>query len=164
MSIDLRPSDTHVDLLPRGLTLAFRIGFGGNSTLKRRKLGEVGSVLVASPDYLALLGFYAYEATRSAPSCLYRRYQPGRSGAVDLHAEPGAGGGAGAQPVQGEQRQVARDLALAGQGVAYCPAFVLDDDLEAGRLIRLLPGMGGRRTLCMPSIWRGAACPASCGP
>ena len=35
--------------------------------------------------------------------------------------------------------QVARDLAIAGDGIAFCPDFVLGDDLEARRLVHLLP-------------------------
>lgn len=142
LSIDLRLSDAHVDLAAEGIDLAFRIGFGGNSTLKRRKLGEVGSVLVASPDYLALRPPPVTPQDLRHHACIVdtNRADPARwifmQNRVPVAVEVPS-------RFRVNSAQVARDLAQAGQGVAYCPAFVLDGDLEAGRLIRLLPGMEG---------------------
>lgn len=51
--LDLRLSDAFVDLASDGIDLAFRIGTPEVSALKSRKIGELQSVVVASPEYLA---------------------------------------------------------------------------------------------------------------
>lgn len=48
LSIDLRLTDSFVDLATDGFDLAFRIGLPDVATLKARKLGEITSFLVAS--------------------------------------------------------------------------------------------------------------------
>ena len=52
MNVDLRLSDAYVDLARDGIDLAFRIGTPSVSSLKMRKLGDMSSTLVASPDYI----------------------------------------------------------------------------------------------------------------
>ncbi len=56
LSIDLRLSDSYADLAADGIDLAFRIGRPDTATLKVRKLGEITSSVVASPEYLAQRG------------------------------------------------------------------------------------------------------------
>jgi len=48
--------------------------------------------------------------------------------------------------------QVARDLAVAGHGIAFCPVFVLGDDLETGRLEPLLPDYDSPRR-AISAVW-----------
>jgi DNA-binding transcriptional LysR family regulator len=49
LSFDLRLSDRHVDLASEGIDVAFRMGRTDTQSLKARKLGSFGSLLVASP-------------------------------------------------------------------------------------------------------------------
>lgn len=142
LTIDLRLNDAHVDLAAGGIDLAFRIGDTAGAALKRRRLGAIRSVLVASPDYLARHGAPAHPADLAQHACIIdtNRADPlrwqflwaGEALRVTV-----------ASRFLVNSAQVARDLALRGQGIAYCPVFVLDDDLAAGRLVRLLPGCEG---------------------
>ncbi|MCR8549869.1 LysR family transcriptional regulator [Salipiger sp. P9] len=139
LTIDLRLNDTHVDLASDGIDLAFRIGEGAISSLKRRKLGKIRSNLVASPDYLAQhpapqspqdLRDHAciVDTNRADPT----RWSFLRDGAAVSVSVP--------TRFMVNSAQVARDLAVAGDGIAYCPVFVLGDDIAAGRLVPLLTG------------------------
>jgi len=137
LTIDLRLSDAYVDLASEGIDLAFRIGETAATALKRRRLGTLSGLVVASPDYLA-----KHPAPQTPEDLVHHvciadtnRAVPGRwvfmrDGAEIVVRVPSR--------FMVNSAQVARDLAVAGHGIAYCPRFVLGDDLEAGRLISLL--------------------------
>jgi DNA-binding transcriptional LysR family regulator len=60
LSFDLRLNDRHVDLASEGIDVAFRMGPDRHPVAQGPpKLGSFGSVLVASPDYLARRGHAA---------------------------------------------------------------------------------------------------------
>lgn len=139
LTIDLRLSDAYVDLAADGIDLGFRIGEPALSSLKRRKLGAIRSRLVASPDYLARHPAPATPEDLASHVCIVdtNRADPARwgflrDGETTTVRVP--------TRFMVNSAQVARDLAVAGDGVAYCPVFVLGDDIEAGRLVPLLPG------------------------
>jgi len=136
LSIDLHMNDAVVDLATGGFDLAFRIGTSEVSSLKVRKLGVIRSRLVASPDYLDR------HATPRTPEDLHEHVC-----IVDTNRRE-------AQWVfiEGEEQMaftpprrymvnsalVARDWARQGLGITLCPDFVLQKDLQEGRLVPLL--------------------------
>ncbi len=136
--IDLRLSDAYVDLASGGIDLAFRIGASAVSSLKRRKLGMLSSVLVASPAYLDAQGIPEKPEDLIDHQCILdtnrrnpMRWPFGPEGQEVFIQVPGR--------FMVNSARAARDLAVAGHGVAFCPTFVLGDDLEAGRLVALMP-------------------------
>lgn len=136
LTIDLRLDDAHVDLAAAGFDLAFRIGTAAVSSLKRARLGEIEVIVVAAPAYLAqhpapqvpqdLGGHACIVDTNRADARQWTLRRNGRAIAVPVPTR-----------FLVNSAQVARDLAVAGRGIAYCPRFVLGDDLEAGRLVQL---------------------------
>lgn len=142
LTVDLRLSDSYADLARDGIDLAFRIGVTEVSSVKVRKLGLIESRLVASPDYLARHGTPRHPEDLFSHACL-----------VDTNRQNPTVWtfGTGAQAVdirvtsrfQVNSAHIARDLAIAGRGIAYCPNFVLGTALEDGRLVRLLEGHEG---------------------
>ncbi len=138
LSIDLRLSDAHVDLAAEGIDLAFRIGFGGGGTLKRRKLGEVGSVLVASPDYLAQNGEPRHPALLGEHRCLsyslasspesWRFTGPDGSEAVVRLSGP----------LRVDNGEAMLPALCAGLGIGMLPDFICEKDIAAGRLKPIL--------------------------
>lgn len=136
--IDLRLNDAYVDLAAEGIDLAFRIGDTAIPSLKRRKLGEIIALPVASPDYLALrppprtpqdlLDHSCIVDTNRADATRWVFRKDGQEHVVTAPTR-----------FMVNSAQVARDLAVAGNGIAYCPKFVLGDDLETGLLVRVLP-------------------------
>lgn len=135
LDVVLELSERHVDLVGEGLDVAVRIGGPDQATLMGRRLRPVRRHLVASPAFLARHG------PLEQPEDLERH--------TGLVFAP-----AGQQPrvfqVQGRDiaparvvtvsnglplRQLARD----GVGVAMLPDWLVEDDIEAGRLVRVLP-------------------------
>lgn len=138
LTIDLRLSDAYADLASEGIDLAFRIGAPPATAIVARKLGEIRSVIVAAPAYLDRHGAPVAPADLAGRPCI-----------VDTNRRDGARwrltGPDGEATVTVASRfavnsaRVARDLAVAGEGIANCPDFILSDDLAAGRLVALLP-------------------------
>lgn len=140
--IDLRLSDRFVDLAAEGIDLAIRIGRLDNSALIARKLGQTRLVLVAAPDYLD------------------RRGRPGTlgdlAGHIGIRDTNMRGDGAWPLTVQGQLHRItvpgpflvnsarlARDLAAAGEGIALCPDYMVQSDLNEARLEHVLPQVCG---------------------
>lgn len=141
IEVDLHLSDRFVDLASEGIDLAIRIGRLESSALVARKLGQVRLVLVAAPAYLAARGLPACLADLAAHDCI--RDTNLREGAWSL-SEAGtvqriAVKGAWAV----NSPRAARDLALAGEGIALSPDYMVREDLAAGRLTQLLCATAG---------------------
>ena len=138
LTFDLRLNDRYADLASEGIDLAFRIGQTGTLSLKARKLGEVHSLLVASPAYLAAHGAPGDPVALTGHSCILdsNRQSPRRWVFRDGTAE---------QVVQVQGRfqvnsaRAAVELAAAGLGIAYAPRFAVCDALASGALVPVLP-------------------------
>lgn len=146
--IDLRLNDAHADLARDGIDLAFRIGEPGAQAMKARLLGHVDSVLIASPAYLSRHSVPREPEDLAQAACVIdtNRRNPARW-TFRRGAE------ARVVTVSGRFRvnsaRAVRDLVLAGQGVGFCPHFVLDDHVATGRLVPLL------------TEWRGPEIPVN---
>ncbi len=154
--IDLRLSDVFVDLAAEGIDLAIRIGLLPDSALIARKLSETSVLLVASPEYLARRGEPEILGDLLRHDCIRDTNMRGHGGwplsdgqvvtVVDVQAG-----------FLVNSARAARDLCLAGQGIALIPDYAVSEDLATGRLRRVLPGhaapsldihavyLGGRR-------------------
>ncbi len=135
--VELVLHDRYLHLIDEGLDIAVRIGALSDSSLLMRRVGEVRRLVVASPDYLA------------------RRGTPARPGELAVHdtifststwgpLEWRFGSGARATVVRLAPRLLVNDVearlaaARAGHGIARVLSYQVVDDLEAGRLVRLL--------------------------
>jgi len=134
--VELVLNDRHLDLIEEALDLAIRIGPLSDSSLLVRRVGEVRRVLVASPGYLAKRGTPAMPADladrdtifgTSSSDSLEWRFGPRLRTVVRL---------APRLLVNDVDAQLA--AARGGQGIARVLSYQAFDDLEAGRLVRLL--------------------------
>lgn len=139
LSIDLRLNDSHVDLAAEGFDLAFRIGIPEMTTLKARKLGEVTSVLVADKEYLEKHGKPASPQDLNHHICILdsNRRDTNRWVFVKDETEYVV------HPPRNfmvNNARIAKDWAKHGRGIALCPSFVFQKELEDknGQLTRLL--------------------------
>ena len=137
LSIDLRLTDSYVDLATDGFDLAFRVGLPDVATLKARKLGEITSFLVASPDYLAAKGTPTTLEELNQHTCIVdtNRREYGKWVFINEQEQklftP-------SRDLMVNSGKIARDWAIDGRGIALCPDFVLQEDIEKGRLVKLL--------------------------
>lgn len=142
LTIDLRLADPFVDLVAQGIDLAVRIGRLEDSTLMARRLGGISVVLVASPGYLARHGHPAAPEDLADHACIRDTNMRG-DGTWPLSDGQGEWRIAVQGPFLVNSARTARDLALADEGVALCPDYVVRDDLAQGQLLRVLPKVQG---------------------
>ncbi|KVD46823.1 LysR family transcriptional regulator [Burkholderia sp. ABCPW 11] len=137
ITVDLQVVDRQTNLAEDGIDLAVRVTNALDPNLIARKLGEVRSVVCASPAYLAAYGTPVHVRDLTAHNCLtYSHY--GRS---LWHFK--ADGESIDVPVSGnfvtnEASLVVR-AALRGAGVALLPRFAVEQALHDSLLIELTP-------------------------
>lgn len=135
VEIDL--SDRAVDLIGEGYDLALRIGTLEDSSLVARRIASIERVYCASPSYLAARGTPLEPEALREHDCL----PYGHSRQVQWQFK-GQGKALQAIAVSGRMRanngELLRDAAIAGMGVTYLPAFIVEQALADGRLVKLL--------------------------
>jgi DNA-binding transcriptional LysR family regulator len=132
LQIELRLTDTRINLIEGGLDLAIRMGELEDSQLVARRLTTVTLLVVAAPDLIAKLGTPNHPSDLTNMDCLVLaqslstwRFADGVQ--VPVHWRLATG-----------NMLLARDAALSGRGFALLPDFMVADDLLDGRLVRVL--------------------------
>jgi DNA-binding transcriptional LysR family regulator len=136
--LDISLSDRKVDIVDEGFDLAIRIGTLAQSDLIARKIGGVRSMVCAAPGYLAKHGTPATPADLKNHACLGYTLTAGGAewrlvGPEGEVAVPVMG------PIRADNGDLLRLAAVSGAGVVFQPHFIVAEDLEAGRLVRILP-------------------------
>ncbi|MCW1843974.1 LysR family transcriptional regulator [Prosthecomicrobium hirschii] len=137
IALDLAVADRRVDIIGEQIDVAIRTGPLGDSSLIARTLATSTRVVCAAPAYLARHGAPVVPAELAAHICLrltgYARLAewPMR---IDGRIVPLKVSGA----ITCDSADVLRDMVLAGLGIARLAAFMIEDDLAAGRLVPLL--------------------------
>jgi DNA-binding transcriptional LysR family regulator len=136
LTVDVEFADRFVDLIEEGFDVMVRIGMLADSSLVARRLAPCRHVLCASPVYLREHGVpptpqhlaghlkieYAYSSERS-----WRFETPDGPVRLNVSARHRSNNG-----------EMIRALAVAGQGIALLPTFIVHEELRAGRLQPLL--------------------------
>ena len=142
LAFDLRLNDQFVDLASEGIDIAFRIGRSEMLSLKTRKLGQFGSVAVASPGYIEAYGAPETPEALSAHACIVDTNRKSaqrwvfRDGPAEIVSQV-----EGRFHVNSARAAVA--LAADGLGIAYAPRFAVHGALGAGRLVPVLKAYEG---------------------
>ncbi len=139
LSIDLVFTDQVVDLIEERADIAIRVAPGplrGNQ-LMARKIGESGVAVVASPDYLARHG------EPKTPAELVKHNLIGFNFARSVEGWPFRVDGAlisiaAVGNTQVGDGEIARQLAVAGVGLARLGRFHVEAEIAAGRLVTVL--------------------------
>ncbi|WLI90746.1 LysR family transcriptional regulator [Massilia sp. R2A-15] len=138
VQLDISLSDRKVDLIDEGFDLAIRIGAMPQSELIARKIGGVRSIVCAAPSYIDSHGAPQTPAGLTAHACLgYTLTGTGTEwrleGPAGTVAVPISG------PIKADNGDIIRLAALRGAGIVFQPQFIIGDDIDAGRLVRVLP-------------------------
>lgn len=136
--VDMVCTDRLVDLLEEGFDVAVRAGHLADSTLISRPIGSLERVVVASPDYLERVSAPAVPEELKEHTCLsfgagidregWTLSSSERTVTVKLHAQ-----------LQVNDFDTLREIAVAGAGLAFVTTDRCRDELQRGRLIRVLP-------------------------
>lgn len=140
-------SDSFVDIVEDDYDLAIRVsGPPDDKSTIWRKISEVPRVLVASADYVAARGQPQTPDDLPNYDCLSYEADA-REEVWDLSK----GGTHRSHKVKGtfsaNNGDLLAKLALNGEGIALVPRFIVADDLDAGRVIEVLPDWA------TPEIW-----------
>ena len=131
--LELTSGETVVDLIEERADLAIRIGQLADSTLNARRLGNSRLRILASPDYLRRHGAPASAADLAHHRCL------GFTTPSSLNIWPlGIEGLAIDAAITASSGETLRHLALSGAGIVCLADFLIQGDLEAGRLLPVL--------------------------
>lgn len=144
VSVDVRLSDEHVDLVGQGIDVALRIGVLADSSLRARRLCAVRRPLVASPAYVERYGMPQHPRDlENHRGILYSHL----ANPTLWHFE---------HPLEGEvtvrvtgqltvnNGDVAMPALLAGLGIAMQPEFLIWHELRSGQLMEVLPGWASK--------------------
>lgn len=138
VTVDVDFSDRHVNLIEDGFDVAVRIGRLTDSSLIARRLCPIRLIACASPDYLAQHGTPETPADLADHKCLHYSLQPqgrqwhytapdGSEDQVPVHAHMVASNG-----------EFLRDAAIAGEGIALQPSFIVYRAVASGELVPVL--------------------------
>lgn len=146
-SVAIELSDRFVDILQENYDLAIRIS--GPPTDKStiwRKIRPVPRLLVASPAFIARHGMPVMPEDLSGLECLsyddqlktetWALSRPGQTRTIEAKGRFSINNG-----------DFLCRLAVAGEGIALLPRFIVEEDLHAGRLVQVLPDWN------TPEIW-----------
>jgi DNA-binding transcriptional LysR family regulator len=137
LRVELELADRNLDLVEDGLDVAVRIGTLADSGLMTRRVGIVGRMLVASPEYLAVHGMPMTPADLAGHSTIVAS---SRGSLLEWRFRDG-----GRQlAVRLTPRLLVNDIeamlvaARSGHGVARALSYQVVEELKSGSLVRLL--------------------------
>lgn len=134
LAIDLRMSDSVVDLVEGAFDVAVRYAELGDSSFVARRLAPDRRVLVASPGYLQQRGRPRTPDDLGGHACLavgsldLWKFQAGDQ-VIEQHVSPG---------IRINDGVAIRDAASAGLGIALMATWCAADELRSGRLVPIL--------------------------
>jgi DNA-binding transcriptional LysR family regulator len=138
VKIDLQMGERAIDMIDEGVDIAVRLTPPPDSSLIVRSLATWRHVLCCSHGYLEKHGRPKALAELSNHNCIRHLNYP-----YDEWRFLDRKGAAAAVKVAGNlitnSGETLRKVALEGGGISLAAGFIVHDDLEAGRLVRLLP-------------------------
>jgi DNA-binding transcriptional LysR family regulator len=140
LELDVRLSDAYADLVKDGIDLAVRAGTLRDSTLVARRFASQDLVLCAAPSYLAQRGTpRRVDELSGHDAIVFRMPTSGRDRPWQLSVD---GRVVSLQPLarlrlnDGEAMVQAACLSM---GIVQVPDYMVNDEIEAGALVELLP-------------------------
>ena len=140
LELDMRLSDAMINMVDEAIDVAIRIGSPERQpNLIARKLAGHKRYICASPAYLARHGMPLHPDELANHNCLSFAYGPGRSSWRFRNADE-----AMAVEVRGNisvnNAEMLRQAALDGLGVVMLADWLIQDDLDSGKLVAVLTG------------------------
>lgn len=140
LSLTVALCDRPVDVIEEGCDLAIRAGSSPSDdvSLIAYPLPPIRFTVCAAPNYLAACGMPEVPADLVRFVCLTGSRHPGdvwRFAGPEGESEVSVSG-----RLKTDNGMLRREAARIGAGVLLAPEFVVEDDIAAGRLVRLLPG------------------------
>jgi len=140
VQVELRLSDSYIDLVAEGVDIAIRGGVLKDSALRARRIGTSERICVASKGYLERHGEPAEPADLLQQECVVYTLL-GSGGWPFKTGEVHVAGRLRLNSLEGIRRAVLRDL-----GIGYLPSWMLVEELKRGEVRALLTGYAAAGT------------------
>ncbi|MCM7885882.1 LysR family transcriptional regulator [Enterobacter sichuanensis] len=135
VSLDVSISDDVLDLVESGFDVALRTGKPQDSSLIGRMIGHCPRYMMASPAYLARQEPLTHPRQLVEHRCITHKAWSEwllQSAGEDYRYLPD-------NAHMTDNLVYARECAIAGAGITLLPAFLLEDKVEKGALVQVLP-------------------------
>ncbi len=137
IDVDAVFSDRYVSLVEEGFDVAVRIGQQVDSTLRSHAMGDSPRRLVASPGYLKTHGMPESVRDLESHECLVHT-EPGAR-AVWRFQQDGRWHKASVRGrVSANHSEATLSMAKSGLGICLLASWLVDKEIRAGRLVRIL--------------------------
>ena len=153
LTLELNLTDAFVDLLAEDVDIAVRIGSYDDANPSMQKLATNKRVLCASPDYIARHGepsslddLKNHAQLAAENQSLWRLEGP--DGPVTFRAR---------SRVRTNSSEVAREMVLAGAGIALRSTWDVGEELKTGQLRTVLPRYSGASDVAIFALTAGRA-------
>ncbi len=137
LTLSLRPAYEFEDMQDPGNDIAIRVGSVQDDWLVARRMGAFRCWIVAAPDVAQAHPIEEPQDLENAPCLVFRGDRTSTQWTLYAGDDVTQVTTSGPQGVR--SFGILLDLALAGQGFAILPEFMLGDALDAGTLVRCLP-------------------------
>jgi DNA-binding transcriptional LysR family regulator len=142
VQVEVSFTDRVADIVEEGFDLAVRIGNPTPDTrLVARVVARYKAVLCAAPSYLVQHGEPTHGDDLAAHDCLFFSSRTHRQSWRFRDAAGSWAKAPGRSRLRMDSGEALRDAAVAGLGIAFLPDFLVAEDLAAGRLQQVLPGL-----------------------
>jgi DNA-binding transcriptional LysR family regulator len=151
--VELVLTGRFLNLVDEGIDLAVRAGKLDDSSLVARKVGTLEARLLASPAYLKRRGAPRTVADLARQDCVLFRGRRGEA-SWELAGPKGIERVDVSGTVSADDLAFVRQLLLAGVGIGLVPWTTCAEDIDRGRLVRVLPeyaSPGGPLHIVYPS-------------
>jgi DNA-binding transcriptional LysR family regulator len=140
VEIDLHIADDPVDIIGGGFDLAIRLGPEPDSSMRISRLVSIPILLVASPAYLETYGHPTHPSDLARmPTLEYSHILMGPDWTIE-HPEEGRCDVRVIPRIRFNNAAAAVPVVIAGLAIARMPEIYIREELEAGRLVAVLPG------------------------
>lgn len=140
LAIDLMLSDRYVDLIQEGVDVTIRFGQLSDSQLVARRVGGAHRVCVASPAYLRARGTPRSPGELFSHNCITYNYL--FSNEWDFETTQGPTTVRVGGDFRANSALTIRAAALEGIGIAHMPTMFVQEDIDKGKLVRVLEEFG----------------------
>lgn len=138
VTIDLQLNDRKIDVVEEGYDVALRIGKLKSSSMIAKKVAPIKLVLCASPDYLAKYGTPATPSDLNPQHFLHYSYMEFGPSAQPLLERLRGSQFKRQSSFTSNNGEVLMAAAIAGQGYALQPTFIVGKALQQGQLVTFL--------------------------
>jgi DNA-binding transcriptional LysR family regulator len=127
-------SDRFVDIVGEGFDCAIRVGYLTDSNLLARRVGPVAGKLVASPDYIRKHGAPETPDELLTHQALMQGTETWQfidgDKTISIHPQG---------RFKADNGTALAAAAVAGLGIAWLPDHLIEDDLDSGALVQVMP-------------------------